>query len=46
MLVTLKFAGFREVGRKGEVMLLESDLSRIQAFPEYMKIEIRDQLPE
>lgn len=38
MLVTYKFAGFREVGTRDGVELLENDLSRIQEFPPYVKV--------
>ncbi len=38
MLVTYKFAGFREVEKRGSMLLLESDCSHIQAFPPYMEI--------
>ena len=42
MLVTYKFAGFREVGKRDGVELLESDLSRIQEFPPYVKVVLED----
>jgi hypothetical protein len=42
MLVTYKFAGFREVGTRDGVELLESDLSRIQEFPPYVKVVLED----
>lgn len=38
MTVTLRFAGFREVGSDGELMLLESDLSRVAVAPEYVDV--------
>jgi FkbH-like protein len=40
MLVTYKFAGFREVERRGEVALLENDLTRIQPAPSYVDLRI------
>jgi len=35
-------AGFRELSRENGVILLENDLSHIQPFPDYIKIEIND----
>jgi FkbH-like protein len=40
MLVTYKFAGFREVDRQGEVAILENDLSRIQSLPPYVELRL------
>jgi FkbH-like protein len=40
MYVSYKFVNFREVERKGELIILENDLSRIQDFPSYVKVEI------
>jgi FkbH-like protein len=40
MYVTFKFAGFRELRRTGDSVLLESDLSRLQAFPAYVHVDI------
>ena len=40
MLVTYKFAGFKEVERRGEVAILENDLSRIQPPPPYVDLRI------
>src|SRR5262245_50668876 len=40
MLVTYKFAGFREVGREGEVVTFENELSNIQPFPGYVEVKI------
>ncbi|HEY8022297.1 MAG TPA: hypothetical protein VIH93_14430, partial [Thermoanaerobaculia bacterium] len=43
MYVTYKFAGFKEIGRRGargEVALLENDLSNIQPFPSYVDVQI------
>jgi len=38
MFITYKLAGFQEVDRRGEVVILEGDLSRIQAFPTYLTV--------
>ncbi|HZF07162.1 MAG TPA: HAD-IIIC family phosphatase [Thermoanaerobaculia bacterium] len=40
MLVTYKFAGFREVERRGEVARLENDLTRIQPPPPYVDLQL------
>jgi FkbH-like protein len=40
MYVSYKFANFREVEQRGELVILENDLSRIQEFPPYAKVEI------
>lgn len=40
MYVTYKFAGFREVEKDGARSILENDLSRIQALPSYMRVEV------
>ena len=34
MLITYKFAGFREIGNDGKAALLENDLARTQEFPD------------
>jgi FkbH-like protein len=39
MLITLRFAGFREVERAGDLIVFESDLSTIQPFPEYAQVQ-------
>jgi hypothetical protein len=41
MLVTYKFAGFREVGRRGDLTLFEHDLSQIQPYREYVRLNLR-----
>ena len=38
MLVTLRFAGFDEVGRTGETLLLESSLDRVPPVPDYLSV--------
>jgi FkbH-like protein len=40
MFVTYMFAGFREVGREGEVVLLGAPLDRIQPVPPYLTLEV------
>ncbi|MDP9121407.1 MAG: HAD-IIIC family phosphatase [Acidobacteriota bacterium] len=40
MLVTYKFAGFKEVGRNGGVALLENDLATIQPVPPYVDVRV------
>jgi FkbH-like protein len=40
MYVTFKFAGFREIMRNGEAVLLEGDLSRLQEFPAYVQVNL------
>jgi FkbH-like protein len=40
MLITYKFAGFKEIGREGETAILENDLTLIQPFPGYVDVRI------
>ncbi|WP_437621811.1 HAD-IIIC family phosphatase [Sorangium sp. So ce1151] len=40
MFVTYRFAGFREVEKRGAVSILETDFSQPQDFPPYMKVII------
>ncbi|OIK05990.1 HAD-IIIC family phosphatase [Streptomyces monashensis] len=42
MFVTYKFAGFREVGKRDEVSVLEHDGVHLQGFPPYMDITVED----
>lgn len=42
MLVTYRFAGFKEVAREGETAVLENDLSLIQPPPPYVEIRVED----
>lgn len=42
MLITYKFAGFKEIGREGETAVLENDLSLIQPFPGYVDVRIEE----
>ena len=39
MHVTYKFAGFKEVEKIGDLTILENNLTRIQPFPEYVKVQ-------
>lgn len=38
MLITYTFAGFKKRGQRGDVLLLENDLTTIQALPAYVKL--------
>lgn len=38
MYITYKFAGFKEVGEKDGVTILENDLTNIQDIPDYIKV--------
>ena len=38
MLITYKFAGFKEVARNGDVMIMENNYSAIQPVPPYVKL--------
>lgn len=38
MHVSYRLAGFKEVGRKGELLILENDLTRIQPRPAYVEV--------
>jgi FkbH-like protein len=40
MYITYKFAGFKEIVQKDNIIVFEGDLSRIQPNPEYVKISI------
>jgi FkbH-like protein len=40
MRLTYQFAGFKEVGKSSEVIILENDLTRVPQFPDYVKINI------
>ncbi|WP_394846910.1 HAD-IIIC family phosphatase [Pendulispora brunnea] len=40
MYVTYKFAGFREIEKRGNISVLENDLSRDPDFPPYMKVTV------
>lgn len=40
MLITYKFAGFKEVGRNGDIILFENDYSAIQPPPPYVDLRV------
>jgi FkbH-like protein len=40
MYVSYKFAGFQEIEKNGDLQILENELTRIQPFPEYVKVNI------
>ncbi|WDD36947.1 HAD-IIIC family phosphatase (plasmid) [Nostoc sp. UHCC 0926] len=42
MYISYKFAGFQETEKRGDLLILENELTRIQAFPEYVKVNIMD----
>lgn len=42
MLATYKFADFREVGREGEKIILQNDLSNVREDPAYVKVTYED----
>jgi citrate lyase synthetase len=39
MYITYKFAGFKEIAKIGDTAILENQLTRIQAFPDYVNIQ-------
>jgi len=42
MYITYKFAGFREAEKVDDLIVFESDLTRIQPFADYVRVEILD----
>ncbi|GAB4190138.1 MAG: HAD-IIIC family phosphatase [Coleofasciculaceae cyanobacterium] len=42
MYIAYKFAGFKEIDKKGELAILENELQQIQPWPDYMKVQIID----
>ncbi len=40
MYITYKFAGFREVEKVADLVILENDQTHIQPFPEYVEVQI------
>lgn len=42
MYVTYKFAGFKEINRIGDHIVLENDLTKIAAFPDYVTMHIEN----
>ncbi len=45
MYITYKFAGFVEVERQGDLVVLETDLGRIQQLPAYVALDAPVRLP-
>ncbi len=45
MLVTYKFAGFRELDSRHDVMILENPLTDLPAYPPYMRVRVGADLP-
>jgi FkbH-like protein len=41
MLVTYRFAGFREAGRNGKVLILENALDNVPPLPHYMRLVVQ-----
>jgi FkbH-like protein len=42
MYIAYKFAGFKEIEKQGERVILENDLTRIQSPPDYVNVQIMD----
>ncbi|MEG3957990.1 HAD-IIIC family phosphatase [Microcoleus sp. herbarium2] len=42
MYITYKFAGFKEIEKRGDLVTLENNLMRIQPPPDYMKVQVID----
>lgn len=42
MNITYRFAGFEKIEEVGDLIIFENDLTNIQAFPEYIKVNIID----
>jgi FkbH-like protein len=42
MYISYRFANFREAAQSGDLIIFENDLSRIQDFPPYVKVQILD----
>lgn len=40
MYIAYKFAGFKEIEKRDELVIIENDLMRIQPFPDYIKVQI------
>ncbi len=40
MEVTYRFAGFREVGRAGDLVVYEHGLEHVQPFPDYVRVDV------
>jgi len=41
MYMTYKFSSFTEVDKKGELVILENDLSQVQPFPSYLVVQVK-----
>jgi hypothetical protein len=41
MEVTYRFGGFREVERRGDLIVFEHDLRTIAPFPDYVHVDVR-----
>jgi FkbH-like protein len=46
MYVSYKFAGFKEINRIGDRIVLENDLTKIAPFPDYVTIQIEEALAQ
>jgi FkbH-like protein len=42
MYISYKFADFKEIENKGDIVIFENDLTRIQPIPDYVKIQVID----
>ncbi|NET88078.1 MAG: hypothetical protein F6K45_08280, partial [Kamptonema sp. SIO1D9] len=42
MYITYKFAGFKEIDKQDNLVILENNFQQIQPFPDYLKIDITD----
>ncbi|WP_139487900.1 HAD-IIIC family phosphatase [Brevibacillus dissolubilis] len=42
MLITYKFAGFKEMETNGNHILFENDLSLVQPYPDYVQVTVKD----
>ena len=42
MYIAYKFAGFKEIEKRGELVIIENDLTRIQPLPEYVTVQFVD----
>jgi hypothetical protein len=41
MLITYRFAGFRQVDRTGDITILENNLDNIPPLPDHMRVIVR-----
>jgi hypothetical protein len=42
MYVTYRFGGFQEIEQQEDLVILENDLSRVQDYPEYVRVHIKN----